>query len=65
MFELNIFKIFILVYEWVNFICMSRIPIRFYNEMELVLGDGQLKIKADSILTTTPNTTVAEIYRGQ
>ena len=35
-----------------------------YNEMMLVLGDGQLKIKADSILTTTSNTTVAEIYQG-
>ena len=34
------------------------------NEIELVLGDVQLKIKADSILTTTYNTTVDEIYQG-
>ena len=32
--------------------------------MELVLGHGQLKIKADSILTTTFSTTVAKIYQG-
>ena len=52
---------FIHVYERVAFFSMSRIRIRSYNEMERVLRDGQLKIKADSILTTTSNTTVAEI----
>ena len=61
---LNIFKIFFIhVYERVTFFSMSRIPIRSYNEMELVLGDSQLKIKADSILSTTSNMTVAEIYQ--
>ena len=30
----------------------------------VALGDGQLKLKADSICTTTSNTTVAEIYQG-
>ena len=62
---LNIFKIFFIhVYERVTFFSMSRIPTRSYNEMERVLGDGQLKIKADSILKTTSNSTVAEIYQG-
>ena len=43
---------------------MSIIPTWPYHEMELVLGDGTLKIKADSILTTTSNMAVAEIYQG-
>ena len=43
---------------------MSIIPTRPYHEMALVLGDGTLKIKADSILTTTLNAVVAEIYEG-
>ena len=62
---LNTFKIFFIhVYERVTFFSMSRIPTRSYNEMERVLEDGQLKIKADSILKTTSNSTVAEIYQG-
>ena len=44
---------------------MSRIPIGSYNEMEFELGEGQLKINADSTPATTSNTTVSEIYQGQ
>ena len=44
-----------------SLVCLEYLSIRSHNEMERGLGDGEFKIKADSI---TSNTTVAEIYQG-